>query len=65
MPFDPTHTHTHTPTHTHPRDPYPSVWWTNLAGASARAEGGEKNVLELAPPRAPAPKAQTSGGCHG
>lgn len=50
------------PTHTEPNDPYLSLWWTNLAGVSARAEGGKKNVLELPPPRAPVLKAQTSGG---
>lgn len=36
-----------------------------LAGVSARAEGGKKNVLEPPPPRTPVPKAQTSGGRHG
>lgn len=51
-----------THTHTQPSDPYLSSWWTNLAGVSARAEGGKKNVLELIPPRAPFPKAQTSEG---
>lgn len=40
---------------------YLSSWWTNLAGVSARAEGG-KECPRTCPPRAPFPKAQTSEG---
>lgn len=48
------------PTHTHPRDPHPSLRQTVLAGLGARAEGGQRTILEL-PPQSPVLGVQPTG----